>query len=216
LSRAYRQASAFNEQAFQVDPDNRLLWRVSKRRLDAESIRDAMLKVSGDLDVARPVGSLVGQKIGDRAVSLIGLDTTLPADLDGTKHRSVYLPVLRDRLPDVLELFDFAEPSLVTGDREITNVPVQALYLMNSPFVQARAQSLADRLMRESDNDAKRIRRAFSLCFGRAPDAEETKLASEFLERGKKLAGEDEALQAKVLASYCQALLSTAEFRNLD
>ena len=67
------------------------------------------------------------------------MNPKLPKDLDGDLHRSVYLPVLRDRLPDVLDLFDFAEPSLVTGDRQTTNVPVQALYLMNSPFVQARA-----------------------------------------------------------------------------
>ena len=112
-----------------------------------------MLVVSGELDAARPAGSLVAQEIGDRPISLIGLDTRLPADLDGSRHRSVYLPVLRDRLPDVLDLFDFAEPSLVTGDRETTNVPVQALYLMNSPFVQARAEALADRLTREADDD---------------------------------------------------------------
>src|SRR5207249_6618594 len=108
--------------------------------------------VSGDLDDSRRAGSLVAKEIGDRPVSLIGLDARLPADLDGSQHRSVYLPVLRDRLPDVLDLFDFAEPSLVTGDRETTNVPVQALYLMNSPFVLARSGALADRLTREADD----------------------------------------------------------------
>jgi len=216
LSRTYRQASTYDDRAFRTDPENRLLWRAAKRRLDAEAIRDAMLVVSGELDSARPTGSLVGREIGDRPISLIGLDSRLPADLDGSRHRSVYLPVIRDRLPEVLDLFDFAEPSLVTGDRETTNVPVQALYLMNSPFVQARANGLADRLMRDAGDDAERIRRAFLLCYSRAPDADEAKMAASFLERVKMLAGDDENRRRQLLAACCQSLLSTAEFRNLD
>jgi len=211
LSRTYRQASTYQEAAFQIDPDNRLLWRMSKRRIDAESIRDAMLAASGELDETRPVGSLVAKKIGDRPISLIGLDASLPADLDGTRHRSVYLPVLRDRLPDVLDLFDFAEPSLVTGDREITNVPVQALYLMNGPFVQARAKGLAERLIREASDDEQRIRRGFMLCLGRLPDAEEAKIAAAFLAEAA-VKGDLE----KILAAFCQSLFATAEFRNID
>ncbi len=215
LSRTYRQSSAYREDAFRTDPENRLLWRAAKRRLDAEAIRDAMLVVAGELDAARPVGSLVGTKIGDRPISLIGLDPNLPADLDGSKHRSVYLPVLRDRLPDVLDLFDFAEPSLVTGDRETTNVPVQALYLMNSPFVQSRATALADRVQREADSHEQRLRHAFVLCFSRVPDAEEAKLAAAFFDQNQINSDNDQQYR-KLLASYCQALLATAEFRNLD
>ena len=215
LSRTYRQSSVYREDAFRTDPENRFLWRASKRRLDAEAIRDAMLVVAGELDTARPVGSLVGTKIGDRPISLIGLDPNIPADLDGSKHRSVYLPVLRDRLPDVLDLFDFAEPSLVTGDRETTNVPVQALYLMNSSFVQLRASALADRVQREADNHEKRLRHAFVLCFSRAPDDEETKLAAAFFDQNQGTSDNDQQYR-KLLASYCQALLATAEFRNLD
>jgi hypothetical protein len=119
--------------------------------------------------------------IGDKPISLIGLDSRLPTDLDGSLHRSVYLPVLRDRLPDVLDLFDFGDPSLVNGDRETTNVPVQALYLMNSPFVQARAKGIAARLTREANSDEDRIRRAFILCFSRTPDATEMKTSLSLL-----------------------------------
>jgi uncharacterized protein DUF1553/uncharacterized protein DUF1549/cytochrome c len=216
LSRTYRQASVYNENAFRMDPDNRVLWRASKRRLDAEAIRDAMLVVSGELDASRPAGSLVARQIGDRPISLIGLDSRLPADLDGSLRRSVYLPVLRDRLPDALDLFDFAEPSLVTGDRETTNVPVQALYLMNGPFVQARAKGLAGRLLREAASDEEKIRRAFLLLFGRPPDADEIKTAASFLERDDQPAGNNETPVEQVLAAFCQGLLATAEFRNLD
>ena len=113
LSRTYRQASTYCAIAFLRDPGNRLLWRARKRRLDAEALRDAMLAVSSQLDTARPVGSLVSL-IGDRPISLLAFDKRVPADLDGSRHRSVYLPVIRDRLPDALELFDCAEPSLVT------------------------------------------------------------------------------------------------------
>lgn len=215
LSRTYRQSSTYRDDAFRTDPENRFLWRATKRRLEAEAIRDAMLVVAGELDTARPVGSLVATKIGDRPISLIGLDPNIPADLDGSKHRSVYLPVLRDRLPDVLDLFDFAEPSLVTGDRETTNVPVQALYLMNSPFVQSRATALADRVLREADSHEQRLRHAFVLCFSRPPDADETKLATAFFEQTPERRGDDKQYR-KLLDSYCQALLATAEFRNLD
>ena len=211
-SRTYRQSSNFNGEAFQQDPENRFLWRSSKRRLEAEAIRDAMLAASGDLDLTRPTGSLVAKTIGDRPISLIGLDKRLPKDLDGSQHRSVYLPVIRDRLPDVLEHFDFAETSMVTGSRETTNVPTQSLYLMNSPWVQARSDAMAERLLREAADDDSRIGRAFVLCFGRHPDSTEVLRAREYLEQ-ERLAADSEKV---VLARFSQALLSTAEFRNLD
>jgi Protein of unknown function (DUF1553) len=162
------------------------------------------------LDSVRPVGSLVGKVIGDRPISLIGLDKRLPADLDGCVYRSVYLPVIRDRLPDVLDLFDFAEPKLVTGNRETTNVPIQALYLMNSPFVIDRATKFAARLNRECDNNEQRIRRAFLLCYNREPDPVETDRSKQFL------SDENPASGMIRLVSFCQALLCTAEFRNID
>ncbi|MEX1041912.1 MAG: PSD1 and planctomycete cytochrome C domain-containing protein [Pirellulaceae bacterium] len=216
LSRAYRQASDYREEAFQLDPENRLLWRVSKRRLEAEAIRDAMLAVSGEIDFNRPDGSLVGRVIGDRPISLIGLDKRLPADLDGGTHRSVYLPIIRDRLPDVLDLFDFAEPSLVTGDRETTNVPTQALYLLNSPFVQARAAALATRLQAEQPSAEQRAKQAFLLCFSRQPDREELARSVEFLTQVSSASPGDPENPSPILVRFCQALLCTGEFRNLD
>jgi len=213
LTRTYRQASTFRREAFLKDPDNRLLWRMPKRRLPAEAIRDAMLAASGELDRNRPEASLVGRVIGDRPISLIGLDKRLPRDLDGSTHRSAYLPVIRDRLPDVLDLFDFAEPSLVTGHRETTNVPVQALYLLNSKFVLARSQALAKRLRRETKSPEEFITRAFQLCFSRAPRAEERKRCLRYLNQGTSLDG---VAKQRRLTSFCQALLCTAEFRNLD
>jgi hypothetical protein len=147
---------------------------------------------------------------------LIGLDTRLPTDLDGSRHRSVYLPVIRDRLPDVLDLFDFAEPSLVTGDRETTNVPVQALYLMNSPFVQGQARALAARLVAEAGTDEERIRRGYLLCLNRLPEESEQKAVAAFFRTPTAASETDPERVQQLWQSFSQVLLLTAEFRNLD
>ena len=219
LSRTYRQASTWRKAAFESDSDNKLLWRMPKRRLEAEAIRDAMLAVSGELDLSRPEASLVGRVIGDRPISLIGLDKRLPKDLDGSVHRSVYLPVIRDRLPDVLELFDFASSSFVTGARENTNVPTQALYLMNSPFVQDRAAALAEHVRERAGDDTQAaIQYVFRLCFGRDPESDESTNAAEFLLADSPSVGNSngETKHADAMTRFCQAILCTAEFRNLD
>src|SRR5690606_17691665 len=139
--------------------------------------------------------------IGDKPISLIGLDKRLPRDLDGATHRSVYLPVIRDRLPDVLDLFDFAEPSLVTGSRETTNVPLQALYLMNSPFVQQRSQSLATRIHNQSTINKEQVKLAFLICFCREPEAEELATSLAFL-RHQREPSEKEAPVPPILVDF--------------
>jgi hypothetical protein len=205
MSETYRQSSvgqrATGEES---DPDNRLLAHANPRRLDAEVIRDSMLAVSGLLDTSRRPGSLVAELDG-QSVSLIGFNDKLPKDLDGSHRRSIYLPVIRDHLPDVLEQFDVANPSLVTGNRDVTNVPLQALYLLNGPFVQEMAAALAKRV----ESAPNRVSRAFELCFHRSPDAHEVALADDFLQ---KTGGDD----SKRLAAFCQALLCSAEFRFAD
>ncbi len=215
LSRSYRQASAWRAEAFQKDPDNRLLWRAPKRRLDAEIIRDSMLAVSGLLDTSRRPASLVAELDGP-SVSLIGFNPKIPADLDGSHRRSVYLPALRDHLPDVLEYFDFATPTLVTGNRDVTNVPLQALYLMNGSFVQEQAAALARRVMKEKSTQAGRIRRTFSLCFNRPPDAAESKLTAEFFQTARGSVEDSPAREEMIMTLYCQALLAGGEFRHAD
>lgn len=213
LSRTYRQASTYRDDCFHKDPENSLLWRVSKKRLDAEVIRDSMLAVSGLLDPSPRAGSLVAE-LDNHSVSLIGFNKKVPEDLDGSRRRSVYLPVLRDALPDAMELFDAAEPSLVMGDRSVTNVPLQALYLLNGAFVQEQAAALAKRVAMAQQTTEGRIRLAFLLCFNRGPDAKEMEIAKHYFE----IAGtsSDAPSEDALLASYCQALLATAEFRNAD
>ncbi len=204
MSETYRQASDGQHSPANVDPDNRLLSHANKRRLDAEVIRDSMLAVSGLLDTTRRPGSLVAELNG-QSVSLMGFNTKLPPDLDGSHHRSVYLPVIRDHLPDVLEQFDVANPNLVTGNRDVTNVPLQALYLLNGPFVQEQAAALARRIQSAPN----RMKLAFRLCFNRMPDVEEIAMADTFLQSGS-------ADDFKLLTAFCQSLLASAEFRFVD
>lgn len=201
MSKTYRQSSQGRSDA---DPDNLFLSHANKRRLDAEVIRDSMLAVSGSLDTSRRTGSLVAELDG-QSVSLIGFNTKLPPDLDGSLRRSIYLPVIRDQLPDVLEQFDVANPNLVTGDRDVTNVPLQALYLLNGSFVQAQAAALAKRIQSSPD----RVQAAFQLCFNRPPDAKEQQLAAAFFQSRA-------ADEPKLLAAFCQSLLASAEFRFVD
>ncbi len=141
LSRAYQLASSYDPKNFEADPDNTLVWRMSKKRLEAEAIRDAILCASGRLILEPPIGSAVARAGEGFAGPNRGFDQDAQ-DL----HRAVYLPVVRDQVSESLALFDFADPSLVTGDRATTSGPSQALYLMNNPFVLRQAEAAAQRL----------------------------------------------------------------------
>ncbi len=112
LSRAYRLSSQFDEKNFEADPDNVCVWRMPKRRLEAEALRDTMLALAGRLDLTRPKGSAVTRNgegnIGFRFRGGEAADT----------HRTVYLPIVRDLVPEALTLFDFPDPSLIIGERD--------------------------------------------------------------------------------------------------
>ncbi len=212
LSHTYQISSTFNEKAQKTDPDNALLWRAHERRLDAESIRDAMLAASGNMDLTPGDKSPVA-KIGD---GYIGRGIRPEEFSVNSRQRSVYLPIVRDFVPDILALFDFAEPSLIVAARDVTNVPAQALFMLNSPFVQSQAQLTARRLLAEKDLDnRKRITQAYMLTLSRAPSEAELARAEGYLlgdkpgEKGVTLASE------KDWTNLCQALFACAEFRYL-
>src|SRR5262249_45297694 len=177
-SSAYRQSSAPRPEAARVDPDNRLLARYPLRRLDAESIRDAMLAATGELDT-RIGGPYVPT---DRTASG---EVTVEASTPGATRRSVYLRQRRTELPSLLEVFD--APSIVTTcshRRRPATVPLQSLSLLHSDFVAARAARLVERLGPECDHcsqDDDRIDRAFLLVVGRTPTAAERNASGRFL-----------------------------------
>ncbi len=201
LSRTYQQAED-NPAALAADPENRLFSHTQRRRLDAECIHDAMLSVSGTLDFA------------------VGGPTLKPGtDADyGYKHtgkrRSVYVPVLRNALPELFEMFDFADPSVVTGRRNTSTVAPQALFLMNHPFPIEQARATAQRLLVEKlSDDTARITRAYRLVLGRSPTDSERQIALKHL----AAAGRAEALkQLDAWAQLCQALFATPDFRYVN
>jgi len=210
LSRTYQLSNAYDQKAFQTDADNYLLWRANERRLDAEAIRDAMLAASGNLDLAPGERSVVA-KIGDGYIGRGIRPEEFNAD---SRKRSVYLPIVRDFLPDILGLFDFAEPNLIVASRDVTNVPSQALFMLNSPFVLSQAQSTARRVLADQDiDDRHRIERAYLLTLARPPSGAELARAQDYLSFGK--AGEKGATVAseQEWTNLCQALFACAEFR---
>ncbi len=205
LSRAYGLSSEFIEKNFEADPDNVLVWRMPKRRLEAEALRDTMLALAGRLDLTPPKGSSV-QRGGEGNAGFRFRGPGGPAPVPET-FRTVYLAIVRDGMPEMLTLFDFPDPSLIIGERATTTVPAQSLYLMNNPFVIQQAETLADRLLADRDDDAGKLRRAYLLCYARPPSDTEMRSAAKFLEEY----GKNQPPRATWTA-LCQALFATAEF----
>jgi hypothetical protein len=192
-----------HEANYKADPDNISYWRMSPRRLDAESIRDAILSVSGKIDLTPPKGSAMTSTGGRRP-------TFSPRE---SNNRSVYLGIPRGApLPESLAVFDVANPNVSVSQREVTTVPVQALYLMNSPFVVEQSRNLAERLLKGPDNDAARVELAYQLAYARPPSATERDRAVHYLQQAA--AGQNNATNA--WASFCQAIFASAEFRYLN
>ena len=156
-----------------IDPENRLLWRQNRRRLTAEAIRDAMLLTSDSLDRTMHGRTLRNPK-QDGPNANIGEMTYVFDD----SRRSVYTPILRNRLLELFEAFDFADPNLSIGRRNVTTVPTQALYLMNSPFVMDESRDAARELLAQPDlTDQQRVESAYRQTLGRQPTARERGIA---------------------------------------
>jgi len=194
-SKSYRLSSVRGEQ--REDPENRLLAHVNHRRLDAEAIRDTMLSVSGALDL-----EMGGATFPANLEKDVGFQFEAP-------RRSVYVPVFRSSLPELFEVFDFANSSLVTGRRDISTVAPQALFMMNHPFVRAQAKLTAERLLGDSQpKEAQRIDHAYLRILGRHPTATEVALSQEFL---KSVTTEKNQVEA--WTQMVQSLFSTIDFR---
>ena len=148
LSHTYQMASSHNAKAAEVDPDNRWMWQMARRRLTAESIRDAMLSVSGQLEPARGGPSLGLEMEGN--IRGAGGNVNPPTWGNNTpdyvkNRRTIYLPFKRKRPEgelEILSIFDFPHPNDIVGARPNTTVATQALFLLNAPFVKQQAAAL--------------------------------------------------------------------------
>ncbi len=237
LSHTYRMSSKESLRAHDSDPDNNWLSHMPHRRLEGEAIRDAVLACSGALDLKRPEGSTAAFIEGRTVTRRGGRANVLPGPV-----RSVYLPVFRDEVADELDVFDFADPSFVTGQREETNVASQALLLMNNEAVWKAAQAFATRVSQGSTDEKERIQNAFLFALGRRPSSNELaasrRFMSDFVAANAKVDARREqdnpaprerprrtrdrrtpaASVAKpdAFAALCQSLFLTAEFRYVD
>ncbi len=194
LSRSYRMSSRGDEAKQKIDPANKLVWRMNWKRLEVEALRDAWLQLGGQLKLERPAGTQVGQ-LGREATPLLGVSSPF---------RSIYLPVLRNgRIPEMLEVFDFPDPSQVNGKREATTSGPQALFLMNSTFMEQVATELSSPVFRAPA--AQRAQAAYLLALNRPPSSVETAVAQTWIK-------ESTAETKKAWALFVQALLASPEF----
>jgi hypothetical protein len=196
LSRTYQLASAAQAEAISVDPENRLLWRHNRRRLDAEAIRDTILVVSGKLD--RTEG---GPTVKPHTASEYGY-------VFDDARRSIYTPVFRNRLLELFEAFDFADPNLVTGRRTLSTTVTQALYLTNNPFVMDQARIAARAALAVPADDAPRLDGAYRVALGRLPSQREREIALAYVS-GKTKPEERQAAWERLY----QALFASVDFR---
>lgn len=202
-SHTYRLSSEVGEELFEKDPDNELLARANRRRLDAEAIRDSMLMASGQIDLKRPSGSLISQMgfavvgpngpvapvmaagnmmsstSGDTQAERLRMAARMMAAGRSNPfespayYRSVYLPIARGLLPRSLAVFDFAEPSMVVPIREVSSTAEQALFMLNNDFVMQQGEAIARRLLKAETKPAERVKDLFMLTLGRQPSADE-------------------------------------------
>lgn len=237
----YQRSSRYHADNYGADPENHSLWRANPRHLDAEALRDAMLTISGRIDLDRPLGSQIGERGEGRPGG--------PVD-DAVTHRSVYLPIVRDGVVDSLKLFDFPDPNQTSASRQQSIVPAQALYMMNSDFVTAQARSMAAKLEAENRSTSGQIESAFLLAYGRPATSEELAASKQFFQgfsldgspssrpsgpdatggkgkgkggkggkSGKGSRGISEGVsqpENDALAVFCQTLMASARFRILN
>jgi len=218
LSRTYRQSSASNESS-SADPDNVWWGRAKRKRLPAESIRDGMLAASDELTFqrARPPA----KRENDYNFRYRGT------------ARSVFIPMYRNSIPEILLAFDFPSPSMSVGQRSESIVAPQSLFLMNSTFVMDRAEKLAELAVRQTDDFTEAFRLLMLRTIGRPPTAGEIRFARSFTESlsgesrdqteqsGRSVDGASvtrlpQKLSVRELTPLAHALLASPEFRYLD
>ncbi len=207
LSRTWMLDSTVDVAAHNADPGSRLLWRFPPQRLEGETIRDSILAVSGTLEKGNPGPSQVfeiskQQQLG-RQREIGRRDYYTKDATEDVNHRSVYLPMARGAIFDSLKIFDAPDPNLVVGDRKVTTVPSQALFLMNNEFVLKNVRVLAEAVAKLEGDQVSQL---YAIVFTREPTEDERKTLEGFL--GDQ-PGVDDWAQA------IQAMLCTGEFRTV-
>ena len=212
LSRTFALSSEHDEASHAIDPDNKLIWRAHRRRLDPESIRDAMLVAANQLNL----------EWTDSTVSYLGDQATAVGQNKNRRRtdfpcRSVYLPVIRNDLPELFEVFDFADPHAATGARPKTTAATQGLFLLNDEMVMDAAEAMEQRLGAHSD-DSEKIERLFEWTFSAPPADDERDEMLDYIRMTTnrlKTDGDPEP-NKRAWAMACHAVLSTSRFQYLE
>ncbi len=213
-SSTYQMASKPNAVADEQDPTNRWFHKMPIRRLEGEAIRDAMLLVSGDLDL-RQFGKPVPVHLTPFMTGRGRPGRNGP--LDGERRRTIYQEVRRNFLSPAMLAFDAPIPHATFGKRSVSNVPAQALILMNDPLGIHQAASWAGKLLSQTTAPAERIARAYFAALGREPTPEENRLALEFIQKQSKIYIEEkENGNRQAWSDFCHVLFNAKEFIFLD
>ena len=239
-STAYRQSSARTSEKDREDPDNRLLGRMNSRRLEAETIRDAMLTVTGKLNT-KMFGAPVPVMTDEDGQIVVGVDTNDTAGrptgkfvaLNGEEfRRSLYVQMRRTKPVGMLEAFDLPRMEPNCELRNASTVATQSLAMMNGDFTVTMSKYFAERVAKDAGADvAAQVKRAWQLAFGCEPSAEDAKSATDFITR-QTAAFKDHPVKVtppvkghepppaeppmQALATFCQALLTSNQFLYVD
>ena len=217
LSRTYQMASSASDaKAEETDPQNLLLHRANVRRLEGEAIRDEILAISGRLE-----GKMFGPPVNAHLTAFMdGRGKPASGPIDGAGRRSIYIAVRRNFLPPMMLAFDTPIPFSTMGRRSVSNVPAQALILMNDPFVLQQAQLWANRALGEKDlTPERRIAGMYAAAFARPPTEAEIIAGVEFLRQQGELLGlptEQRMTDERVWTDYAHVLMNLKEFIFLD
>ena len=213
LSHTYQLSSFCDDLVLDADPENKLLCRHNRRRLDAESLRDSILAVSGQLNREPGLGSAIANV--DELVNKAG-NLHLPSN-----HRSIYLCLLRHSEPSELSAFDLPDSTRPVGQRNETTLPTQSLFLMNSSFLIEQAQLFSKEILALPDlDDSGRVHRVYLRVLNRVPQSSELQRALTLIKNVdaelKTKISQEEIRRVTVWATLCQALLTSNEFRYVD
>ncbi len=222
-SQAYRQSSRANYRQIEIDPDNRLLSRMNPRRMEAETLRDALLALSGNINL-KMHGPPVPVMENEEGQVVIGVDTTDTANRPTGKRvnlkgeefrRSLYVQVRRSRKLSFLDAFDAPTMEPNCAKRPVSTVAPQALIFMNNNFVVAQSRAMAARLQKLAPKDPDgQLAAGWEHALGHAPTGAELSRAREFVQKQTALFKErkDKTPELTALANYCQALISANRF----
>ena len=212
LSATYRQSSLPNSSNLDRDADNQLLWRFAPHRLEAEAIRDSLLAVSGQLDRTMGGPSITHVKNREFFFDHTSTDKT---NYD-SRRRAVYLPVVRNNIYDLFQLFDSTDGTVINGNRVTTTVATQALFWMNSELVMTSADTIAQKLLAAKLDDTQRVERLLATTFMRPTTASEvqryTAAVNRFDDQLKPTEPQADKRRLRAWSLVCQVVLASNEF----